>query len=157
MADQKTKPTNVSVEALLKKVADPQQREDARVILNLMKEISGLEPRMWGPSIIGFGEFHYQYDSGHEGDCCRIGFSPRKGQMSLYFMPGLEKFESFLKKLGKHKTGKACLYIKRLSDVDIAVLRDMIEVGFEMTSDRKQQNQRAAPAQEKKPKTRSRS
>ncbi|MBI1832160.1 MAG: DUF1801 domain-containing protein [Planctomycetes bacterium] len=114
-----------------------------------MKEVSGMAPKMWGPSIVGFGDFHYQYQTGHEGDCCLIGFSPRKGQMSLYFMPGLVRFEDHLKKLGKHKTGKACLYIKRLADIDLAVLRQMIALGFSMMSQPAQQNQRAAPA--KKP------
>ena len=149
MAEQKTKKTNVSVESFLKNVADEQQREDAFAILALIKELTGLEPKMWGPSIVGFGEYHYKYASGHEGDCCLIGFSPRKGNMSLYFMPGLERFEALLKKLGKYKTGKACLYIKKLADVDTAVLREMIQMGFAMMSQKVQQNERAAPA--KKP------
>ena len=149
MAEQKTKPTTVSVESFLKKVADEQQREDAFAILALMKDLTGLEPKMWGPSIVGFGEYHYKYASGHEGDCCLIGFSPRKGNLSLYFIPGLERFEAQLKKLGKYKTGKACLYIKKLADVDCAVLREMIQAGFAMMSQKAQQNERAAPA--KKP------
>lgn len=149
MAEQKTKKTGVSVEAFLKKGADEQQREDAFAILALMKELTGLEPKMWGPSIVGFGEYHYKYASGHEGDCCLIGFSPRKGNLSLYFMPGLERFEAQLKRLGKYKTGKACLYIKKLADVDLAVLREMIQAGFAMMSQKVQQNERAAPA--KKP------
>ncbi len=152
MAEQKTKPTAVSVDAFLKKVADAQQREDAFKIVDLMKDITGLEPKMWGPSIVGFGQYHYKYASGHEGDCCLIGFSPRKGQMSLYFMPGLERFESHLKKLGKYKTGKACLYIKKLADIDLAVLREMIEIGFAMMSEKTQQNERAAPAKKGKKK-----
>jgi hypothetical protein len=150
MAEQKTKPTAVSVEGFLNKVADAKQREDAFVILKLMKDATGLAPKMWGPSIVGFGEYHYKYASGHEGDCCLIGFSPRKGQTVLYCMPGLVRFEAQLKKLGKHKTGKVCLYIKKLADVDVAVLRDIIEVGFEMMSDKVQQNQRAEPAPKKK-------
>jgi hypothetical protein len=157
MPEQKTKPTKVSVAGFLKKVADPQQRADAFTILKMMKDVSGLEPRMWGPSIVGFGEYHYRYDSGHEGDSCLIGFSPRKGQMSLYFLPGLAKFESQLQKLGKHKTGKSCLYIKELEDVNLEVLREMMDVGFAMISDSVQQNQRAAPAKKKTTKTRSRS
>ena len=146
MAEQKTKPTAVSVEVFLKKIADAQMREDAFAILEMMKDITGLEPRMWGPSIVGFGEYHYKYASGHEGDCCLIGFSPRKGAMSLYFMPGLVRFEKHLKKLGRYKTGKACLYIKKIADIDVAGLREMIEIGFAMMSDKVQQNQRAAPA-----------
>jgi Domain of unknown function (DU1801) len=152
MAEQKTKPTAVSVESFLKKVADTQQREDALKIVDIMKDIAGLEPKMWGPSIVGFGEYHYRYASGHEGDSCLIGFSPRKGQMALYFTPGLVRFESQLKKLGKYKTGKACLYIKKLSDIDLAVLREMIEIGFAMMSDKSQQNERAAPAKKSKKK-----
>lgn len=149
MAEQKTKPTAVSVASFLNAVADEQQREDAFAILALMKELTGLEPKMWGPSIVGFGEYHYKYASGHEGDCCLIGFSPRKGNLSLYFTPGLERFEAQLKRLGKFKTGKACLYIKRLTDVDLVVLREMIQAGFAMISQPSQQNERAAPA--KKP------
>src|SRR5262245_19840827 len=154
MAEQKTKPTTVSVDAFLKKVADPQQRADAFAILKLMKDVTGLEPRMWGPSMVGFGEYHYKYDSGHEGDCFLIGFAPRKGQVTLYFMPGLQRFTSFLKKLGKYKTGKACLYIKKLEDVDLDVLRDMIEVGFDMIQDTVQQRKRAAAMKKKTTKTR---
>ncbi|MBI3824314.1 MAG: DUF1801 domain-containing protein [Planctomycetes bacterium] len=152
MAELKTKKTNVSVEGFLKKVAIPQEREDAFTILAMMKDITGLEPKMWGPSIVGFGEYHYKYASGHEGDCARIGFSPRKGQMSLYFMPGVCKFDDYLKRLGKHKTGKACLYIKKLADVDLAVLREMIEVGYAMICEPAQQNQRAAPAKKSRKK-----
>ena len=135
MKEQKTKPTEVSVEDFLDTVTDEAQRADSLTILAMMKEVTGLEPRMWGPSMIGFGEYHYQYDSGHEGDCFLIGFSPRKGQMSLYFMPGLHRFEAELRKLGKHKTGKACLYIKKLADIDVDVLRDMMKTAFaKMTS-----------------------
>jgi hypothetical protein len=131
MYEQKTKPTEVSVEEYLERVPDPQQREDAFTLLKMMKKITGQKPRMWGPSMIGFGEQHFTYDSGHEGDCFYMGFAPRKGQFSLYFMPGVERFAAHLKKLGKHKTGKACLYVKRLADVDLEVLRDMLEIAHE--------------------------
>lgn len=130
MAELKTKPTAVSVESFLDKVADAQQREDSFKVLAMMKEITGLKPKMWGPSIIGFGEYHYKYASGHEGDCCLTGFSPRKGSLSLYIMPGFERYTHLLKRLGKHKTGKSCLYVKRLADIDVAVLREMIETGL---------------------------
>jgi hypothetical protein len=127
MAELKTKPTNVSVEAFLNNVADSQQREDAYRVLKMMKEVTGEPPRMWGPSIVGFGKYHYVYASGHEGDMCVTGFSPRKGALVLYFMAGLqERFADQLKKLGKFKAGKGCLYIKKLADVDLDVLRDMI-------------------------------
>jgi hypothetical protein len=138
-----TKPTAVSVNAFLKKVADPRQREDSFVILKMMKDITGLEPRMWGPSMIGFGDYHYKYASGHEGDCFQIGFSPRKGQMSLYLAPQAAGFEALLKKLGKHKMSKACLYVKRLSDVDQTVLRELMEISFAHTAKRETQNKRA--------------
>ncbi|MBI2808308.1 MAG: DUF1801 domain-containing protein [Planctomycetes bacterium] len=155
MAEQKTKPTGVSVESFLNQVANAQERADAFTVLAMMKDVTGMEPRMWGPSIVGFGEYHYKYASGHEGDCCLIGFSPRKGQMSLYITPGFEKFKTYLKKLGKHKTGKVCLYIKKLADVDLAVLREMIEVGFSMAQQPELQNQRAAPV--KKPRRKKKS
>ena len=128
MAEPKTKPTEVSVESFLKGVTDAQQREDAYRILEIMKEITAEPPRMWGPSIVGFGKYHYVYASGREGDTCLTGFSPRKDALTLYFMAGLEeRFAVQLKKLGKVKTSKGCLYIKKLADIDLAVLRDMIQ------------------------------
>src|ERR1051325_10546724 len=145
MAEQKTKPTNVSVDGYLNEIADEQQREDAFAVLALMKKVTGLKPRMWGPSIIGFGEYHYKYASGHEGDCCLIGFSPRKGNLSLYFLPGVERFAAQLKKLGKHKTGKGCLYFSKLADVDEAVLREIIKTGYGEMCKPAQQNKRAEP------------
>jgi len=92
-----------------------------------MKDITGLPPKMWGPSIIGFGDYHYKYASGHEGDCCLVGFAPRKGNLVLYVVPDFEDYALMLAKLGKHKTGKCCLYIKRLDQIDFKVLRAMIE------------------------------
>ncbi len=130
MAEQKTKPTQVSVDDFLAKVEDDTQRADSRVIIDIMRKITGEPPVMWGPSIIGFGQYHYKYASGHEGDACRIGFSPRKGQMSLYFMPGVGRFKEYLAKLGKHKMGVGCLYIKKLADVDVKVLTAMIEAAY---------------------------
>ncbi len=130
MAELKTKPTKANVDEFLAKVEDETQRADSRVILDIMRKISGEPPVMWGPTMIGFGQYHYKYESGHEGDSFRIGFSPRKGQMSLYFMPGVCKFQNYLAKLGKHKMGKACLYIKKLADVDVNVLREMIEAAY---------------------------
>jgi len=145
MPEPKTKPTKVSVNAFLKKVADVQQRADALVLLEMMQEISGQPAVMWGPSIIGFGQYHYKYDSGHEGDCGLLGFSPRKGNLVVYFLPGLVRFESYLKKLGKYKTGKVCLYIKRLSDIDVDVLREMLITNLAMLGEPEQQNKRAEP------------
>jgi hypothetical protein len=152
MAEQKTKKTDASVDDFLNKVADEQQRADAFKILAMMKEITSLEPRMWGPSMVGFGDYHYKYASGHEGDCFLIGFSPRKGKMSLYFMPGIERFAAQLKKLGKHKTGKGCLYINKLADVDEAVLREMITKNFGEMCKPEQQNKRAEPVKKSRSK-----
>jgi hypothetical protein len=147
MAETKTKQTDASVEDFLNQVSSAQQRDDSFRILKIMKEITGLPPRMWGPSMVGFGEYHYKYDSGHEGDCFQIGFSPRKGKMSLYFfMSGPERFADQLKKLGKHKASKACLYINKLADVDEAVLRDMIATAFkEVRALAQQDKKRAQP------------
>jgi len=128
MPEPKTKPTEISVDSFLNGVADPQQREDAFKILEIMKEITGKPPKMWGPTMVGFGQYHYVYASGHEGDMFLTGFSPRKGALTLYFMAGLEeRFAAQLKKLGKAKTSKGCLYIKKLADVDLAILRQMIQ------------------------------
>ena len=127
MPEPKTKPTEASVEAFLNGVADEKRRADAWQMLEIMKEITGLPPKMWGPTMVGFGEYHYVYDSGHEGDSFLAGFSPRKSALVVYFMAGLEeRFAAQIPKLGKVKTSKGCLYIKRLDDVDVGVLADMI-------------------------------
>jgi hypothetical protein len=128
MAELKTKPTEADIDAFLNAVADEQQRADAFELLKMMKEITGESPRMWGPTMVGFGEFHYVYASGHEGDTFLTGFSPRKAALTLYFMAGLDqRFSAQIKKLGKVKASKGCLYIKKLADVDLAVLREMIK------------------------------
>lgn len=127
MAEQKTKPTEVSVNAFLNGVADAQQRADAFQLVGVMKEVTGQPPKMWGPTMVGFGQYHYVYASGHEGDAFLTGFSPRKGALTVYFYAGLDqRFAAQLRKLGKFKASKGCLYIKKLADVDLAVLRDMI-------------------------------
>jgi hypothetical protein len=125
-SENKTKETAVSAGDYIEAVADDAQRIDARKIAAMMERLSGHVPKMWGPSIIGFGSYHYKYDSGREGDMCRIGFSPRKGNTVLYLIGGFEERGALLSKLGKHKTGKSCLYIKRLNDVDEAVLEQFI-------------------------------
>lgn len=130
MAEQKTKPTEQSVESFLDQVADEKVRDDCYELINLMKKVTGSEPKMWGPSIIGFGEYHYKYDSGHEGDSCLTGFSPRKQNISLYVMPGFEHTD-LQDKLGKYKAGKGCLYIKKLDDVDRKVLEGLIKQSVE--------------------------
>jgi hypothetical protein len=124
--EAKTKETTASVDAFLAKV-DPARRNDCRAIAALMQKATGEPPRMWGTSIVGFGSYHYRYDSGHEGDSCLVGFSPRAQNITLYFVPGLAQYQTELSKLGPHKTGKGCLYIKRLADVDARVLSSMID------------------------------
>lgn len=127
MSEQKTKPTAQSVESFLKKAADDKVRPDCDALIKLMKKATRKEPAMWGPSIIGFGTYHYKYATGHEGDAPLTGFSPRKGNISVYIMPGFAEYEDLISKLGKHKAGKACLYIKRLEDVNVKVLQQLIE------------------------------
>lgn len=124
-SENKTKATEVSVDAFIAAVADPNQRADAEMICALMKRLSGEPATMWGPTIIGFGRYHYRYDSGREGEMCRIGFSPRKGQSVLYLIDGFEGHAELMARLGKHKTGKSCLYVKRLSDIDETVLEEI--------------------------------
>lgn len=124
--EPKTKPTEVSVEEFIEKIQQPQKKEDAYALLKLFSEESGEEAKMWGPSIIGFGKYHYRYASGHEGDAPLAAFSPRKTALTLYLMLPEEKREELLAKLGKHKTGKGCVYVNKLSDIDTAVLKEMI-------------------------------
>ncbi len=112
--------------AFLDLVVDETKRKDSYVLLELMEKITGSGPKMWGPSIVGFGSYHYKYASGHEGDAPLVGFSPRKQNISLYLMPGFEGQETLLQELGKHKTGKGCLYINKLEDVSLPVLEKLI-------------------------------
>ena len=126
MAEQKTKPTEVTVESFLDKVASETVRDDCQMLIKIMKKITGEKPKMWGPTIVGFGKYHYKYASGHEGYSCVTGFSPRKPAITVYIMPGFTRHDSLLKKLGKYKTGKGCLYIKKLEDVDTTVLEELI-------------------------------
>ncbi len=129
MAETKTKPTAASVESFIDAVENPTRQADARTVCAMMERITGHEPSMWGPSIIGFGSYHYRYDSGHEGDAPRLGFSPRKGQLVLYVLTGYqeedEREAELLARLGKHKIGKSCLYINKLAEVDMAVLEQL--------------------------------
>ena len=131
-AELKTKITNADVRAFVDAVDNDTRRNDADSLLAIYKEVTGVEPAMWGPSIIGYGSYHYKYDSGREGDMCRAGFSPRKANLALYLMGGYsdeatgQKMAALRDRLGKHKTGASCLYINKLSDVDVAVLKEMI-------------------------------
>jgi hypothetical protein len=126
MAENKTKPTKLSVAAFVDGVTDQTRRADAKALVKLMQSASGEKPKMWGAAIIGFGSYHYTYESGHEGDMPLAGFSPRKAATVLYFAGGLGNSEALLAKLGKHTTGKGCLYIKKLVDVDQVVLEALV-------------------------------
>lgn len=125
MAEIKTKPTETSVDAFLDAVPDPQRRADGKAVRAMMERITGEPARMWGPSIVGFGSYHYKYDSGHEGEMCRLGFSPRKAELVLYVLTQSGSQDALLARLGKHRTGKSCLYIRRLDDVDEQVLEEL--------------------------------
>lgn len=127
MAELKTRPTTDDPAAFLAAIDDPQRRADALEVATLMARVSGEPARMWGPSIVGFGSYRYRYDSGRSGEWMRIGLSPRKAGLSLYIMPGFDDYETLLARLGKHATGKSCLVVKRLSDIDPTVLRELIE------------------------------
>ncbi|MDB5673867.1 MAG: hypothetical protein JWM65_849 [Sphingomonas bacterium] len=129
-AENKTKATAVSVADFVERVEPDQRQADARVIIDLMARITGEPATMWGPSIIGFGLTHYRYESGREGDICRIGFSPRKAQLVFYLGTSFPGRDAMLAALGKHTTGKGCLYVKKLSDVDMAVLERMIAASW---------------------------
>ena len=127
MAELKTQKTDAAVDAFIDSVDDESKRADCRVVSDMMGEITGEEAAMWGTSIVGFGSYHYKYASGREGDWMLTGFSPRKQSLTLYIMSGFSEYTSLLAKLGKHKTGKSCLYIKKLEDVDLSVLRELVE------------------------------
>ncbi|MBE2226406.1 MAG: DUF1801 domain-containing protein [Ignavibacteria bacterium] len=128
MTEIKTKATNVSVKKFIDAVDDEEKRKDSHVLVKMMEKITGEKPKMWGPSIIGFGKYEYRYESGHGGEMCVAGFSPRKAAITIYILMGFEKTPELLKKLGKHKVSKACLYIKRLSDIDLKVLEELVKM-----------------------------
>lgn len=127
MAEPKTKPTAESVRDFINKIPDEERRADCFAVAKIMEEVTGEKPKMWGPSIVGFGSYHFKYDSGREGDWLVTGFSPRKKDLTLYIMMGFEKHAELMKKLGKHSTAKSCLYIKRLADVDVPTLTKLIK------------------------------
>lgn len=126
-AENKTKPTDASVEDFLASVENDRRREDAHTVLEMMRRITGEKPEMWGPTMVGFGRYRYRYDSGREGDWFLTGFAPRKANLVLYIMGGFPKHEALMKKLGKHKVGKSCLYLNRLEDVDLKVLEQLVK------------------------------
>ena len=128
MAELKTKRNKGNVEAFLNSVPDEKKRQDSFTILELMKQVTGAEPEMWGESIIGFGNYRYKYESGREGDWFLTGFSPRKQNLTLYIMSGFDEYDQLLSKLGKHTTGKSCLYIKKMDDVNVDVLKELVKM-----------------------------
>ena len=130
MSENKTRPTDQSVLEFLENVDHKTRREDGFAMLEMMAELTGEEAVLWGSSIVGFGSYHYKYESGREGEMPLVGFSPRKQSMTLYIMPGFDAYEDMLAELGKHKLGKACLYINKLADVDDDVLRSLIKRAY---------------------------
>lgn len=133
MAELKTKPTSDSVERFLDAL-DEARRHDCQTLVRLMSKATGAAPRMWGANIVGFGDYHYKYETGREGDWFQVGFSPRARDLTLYLLPNLDRHQALLDKLGPHKTGKSCLYVKRLSDVDGKVLEKLIAAAVTQTS-----------------------
>ena len=135
MAEPKTKPTKASVKEFLNQISDKERRDDCFAVAKIMEEITGEKAKMWGPSIVGFGTYHYKYASGREGDWPVTGFSPRKKDLTLYLMMGFEKHTELMQKLGKHSTGKSCLYIKRLSDIHVPTLKKLIKTSIKELHD----------------------
>lgn len=134
MAEIKTRPTDVSIDAFLDAVEQPVRRADGKAVREMMERVTGEPAVMWGPSIIGFGSYHYRYASGHEGDMCRVGFSPRSANLVLY-VGGFPDYEALLTRLGKHKRSKACLYLNKLTDVNLDVLETIIWLTYAATAD----------------------
>jgi len=130
MPETKTRATEVAVEDFIAAIEHPQRRADALVLDQIFRRVTGFVPRLWGPSIIGYGRYAYTYDSGHSGETCATGFSPRKANLVVYILPGYADFDALLERLGKHKLGKACLYINRLSDIDLEILEQLIRAGL---------------------------
>lgn len=135
MSDNKTRPTAQNVTEFLNSVEHPTRREDGLTLLEMMSEITGEDAVMWGSSIVGFGSYHYEYDSGREGNMPLVGFSPRKQSLTLYIMPGFDDYDGTLARLGKHKIGKSCLYINKLADVDEDILRQLIQQAYQHMKD----------------------
>lgn len=136
MGENKTRETSEDVSAFIDRVEDPKRREDARELCAVMGRATGEPPKMWGPSIVGFGTYHYKYESGREGDWSAVGFSPRAKELVLYLSAHSERTEGLLKRLGKHKTGKSCIYVKSLADIDEAVLADLVADSYRAISER---------------------
>jgi Domain of unknown function (DU1801) len=127
MAELKTKPTEQPVLEFLNRIENDSRRQDCLTVMELVKDVTGEEPRMWGESIVGFGSYHFRYESGREGDWMLVGFSPRKQNLTLYIMAGFDQYDALMSQLGKFKTGKSCLYINKLADVDLQILRELVK------------------------------
>ena len=130
MTQNKTQATTQQVNEFIADVPHATRQADARVLDAMFQRITGFSPKMWGPTIVGYGQYHYVYDSGREGDCCATGFSPRKANLSIYIMPGYQDYSEILSRLGKHKIGKACLYVNKLADIDMDVLEELVRAGL---------------------------
>lgn len=137
MAELKTKETEESVSGFIEKISDEARKKDCKLVLRLMKEATKAKPKMWGDSIVGFGRYKYKYASGREGEWFVTGFSPRKNDLTLYIFPGLDAYDDLMKQLGKHKASKSCLHIKKLSDVDINVLKQIINESVKNMADQR--------------------
>ena len=135
MAENKTKPTDIDPVDFIGSVEHDTRREDAETLLELMSKLTGYKAKMWGPTIIGFGRYHYEYESGREGDWMMVGFSPRKANQVIYLMPGYLDLDDQLSRLGKHKIGKSCLYINKLADVDLSVLEEMVQHAIDVLNE----------------------
>jgi len=136
MAELKTKPNNQNVDDFLKKLSDPAKRKNCHRVLDIMKQITQQEPMMWGDSMVGFGNYHYQYTSGREGNWFLTGFSPRKQSLTIYIMSGFDQFEHLMSQLGKYKNSKSCLYVKKLDDIDLGILKELIAESIKLLSKR---------------------
>ncbi|MGW8122100.1 DUF1801 domain-containing protein [Roseivirga echinicomitans] len=130
-AQNKTTENEASVAEFLNNLEAPKRKADCLIVKNLMEEITGEPAKMWGTSIVGFGSYHYKYDSGREGDALKVGFSPRAQNLTLYIMPGFDRYEDYMAKLGKYKTGKSCLYIKNIEDIDVQILKNLIRDSYD--------------------------
>ena len=135
-SENKTQPTAVGPADFIASIENPVRKADAEVLLDWFQKVTGFAPVMWGSSIIGYGRYHYVYDSGRSGDSMMTGFSPRKASLSIYIMPGYQDLGSFLQRLGKHKIGKSCLYINKLVDIDLAVLEEIVRHGIDHVQDK---------------------
>src|SRR6266566_6227984 len=134
MAALKTQPREESVTEFLDRIEEEARRTECYALLDMMKRVTKTDPRIWGSGVVGFGNYHYKYASGHEGDCFITGFAPRKGALTLYITAGVERFPKLVSKLGKHKAGKGCLYIKKLDDVNLSVLEDLLSQSVQWTT-----------------------